>query len=297
MNKKLILLPISLLPCLLTGCNNKDHIGIGQYFTFERYDFTHVLVNSEDQYDYNGVIRRILNKYVDKMNKQFAYSKGNNDPWMEYSFQISDGNYFSNFKVAFYDDGKINTHCDGQSLFSSKSQNTTYKINKEDLNKLKEEVIARRDEVNRIFEEEDTKAKEYTTAENFCNLLENPEDKDNCYIDTKFGKNTVDKRLKKFTSELISAMRDLEYEWCQDLTLTISDECLIIAVSKDWYMVVSSASPYANMFYTYGNTLTYVSLIKTFKISEEKKEVLINRCQEIIDNHNYTYQLIKNQIE
>ena len=279
MKKKLILLPISLITCLLTGCDNGRHIEIKEFFGVKP-DYSHVYIAEyeEDQYDYNHAIGDILAKYTSSAKKQVFYSNANAEPWLTYSFTASfEG--FNNFQVYFYEDGKINTCCRRDSLFSSRKQETTYTISGE--------VIARTNEVDRIFAEEETKAKEYATTDKFFELLENPENNFKPWVDTYLDNSNQSKRFRNITPELIQDLRNLDYKEVEGANVPEEASYIEIRASDDWQLTIYKNVPYASSYYIYGNTLTITSLSVVYSINEEMRSALVNRFQEMIENNTY----------
>ena len=63
MKKKLFLIPITLISCLLSSCNSSKHIKLEEYFIIQQ-DYSHVIIGEEDQYDYDHVVGNILAKYA-----------------------------------------------------------------------------------------------------------------------------------------------------------------------------------------------------------------------------------------
>ena len=152
MNKKLFLIPMTLISCLLSSCGSSKHIELKEYFEIKQ-DYSHVMIDEEDQYDYGHAVGDILSNYVSSAKKQAFYSKEAKQPWMTYSFK-ADRSDFTSFAVSFYDDGKINTYCDRSSMFSSETQKTTYTISRATFEELQKDVNARMEEVRTIFKKE-----------------------------------------------------------------------------------------------------------------------------------------------
>lgn len=285
MNKKLLLIPMTLISCLLSGCDTSRHIELKEYFEIKQ-DYSHVMIDEEDQYDYGHAIGDILAKYVPYASKQVFYSKGNAQPWMTYSFKGSqDG--FTHFKVYIYKEGKINTYCLKDSMIGRTEQETTYTIARDAIDDLQKEVDARMDEVRTIFKEEEAKAKAYATPDTFFDLLANPGENDESFMDAYIDSTTQSKRFTNFTPELVQDLRNLDYKEQTEVDPTGIPSLFSIRANIDFAMEISAIAPHAYIYYIYDNTLTWTTLTVWYDVSEEMRSALVNRCQEMIDNHTY----------
>ena len=210
MRKNLLLVPLSLVTLLLSGCDTSRHIELKEYFEIKQ-DYSHVMIDEEDQYDYGHAIGDILAKYARYASKQTFYSKSSAQPWMTYSFAgYQDG--FTSFKVYFYKEGKINTFCQKDSMVSRETQETTYTIARDAIDDIQKEVNTRMDEVRTIFKEEEAKAKADATPEKFFELLENPEENQNPWVDAYLDDTYQSKRITNITPELIQDLKNLDYK-------------------------------------------------------------------------------------
>ena len=285
MNKKLLLIPMTLISCLLSGCDTSRHIELKEYFEIKQ-DYSHVMIDEEDQYDYGHAVGDILSNYVSSAKKQAFYSKEIKQPWMTYSFK-ADRSDFTSFAVSFYDDGKINTYCDRSSMFSSETQETTYKISQATFEELQKDVNARMEEVRTIFKKEEAKAKAYATTDKFFELLENPEENQKPWVDAYLDNTYQSKRITNITPELIQDLKNLDYKEVEGRNVSEEFPHFQIRVNDDWQLTVYKNIPYASSYYIYGNTLTITTLSVVYSINEEMRSALVNRCQEMIDNHTY----------
>ena len=285
MNKKLFLIPITLISCLLSSCGSSKHIELKEYFEIKQ-DYSHVMIDEEDQYDYGHAVGDILSNYVSSAKKQAFYSKEAKQPWMTYSFK-ADRSDFTSFAVSFYDDGKINTYCDRSSMFSSETQKTTYKISHATFEELQKDVNARMEEVRTIFKKEEAKAKANATTDKFFELLENPKDGFKPWVDTYLDNSNQSKRISNITPELIQDLKNLDYKEVEGANVPEEFSYIEIRASDDWQLTIYKNVPYASSYYIYGNTLTITSLSVVYSINEEMRSALVNRCQEMIDNHTY----------
>ena len=287
MKKKLFLIPITLISCLLSSCSSSKHINLEEYFKIQQ-DYSHVIIGEEDQYDYGHVVGNILGKYAPCANKQAFYSEESTQPWMTYSFKgYQDG--FTYFKVDFYVSGKINTYCRKDSMLSREEQETTYTISNDIVSSLQKEVNTRMDEVRTIFEVEEVnaKAKGYATPDRFFDSLLNPKENDEPFMDTYFESTTQSKRFTNFTPELVQDLRNLDFKEQTYHNPTGIPSLISIRVNDDWSMNISAIAPYAYIYYVYHNTLTWVTLTVWYEINKEMRETLVSRCQEMIYDGTY----------
>ena len=285
MNKKLLLIPMTLISCLLSGCDTSRHIELKEYFEIKQ-DYSHVMIDEEDQYDYGHAIGDILAKYASYASKQTFYSKGSAQPWMTYSFAgYQDG--FTSFKVYFYKEGKINTYCLKDSMLSRTEQETTYTIARDAIDDLQKEVNARMEEVRTIFKEEEAKAKASATPEKFFELLENPEENQNPWVDAYLDDNYQSKRITNITPELVQDLKNLDYKEVEGMGVPEEFPHFQIRANDNSMLTIYKNVPYASSYYTYDNTLTWTTLSVVYSINEEMRNALVNRCQEMIDNHAY----------
>ena len=285
MNKKLLLIPMTLISCLLSGCDTSRHIELKEYFEIKQ-DYSHVMIDEEDQYDYGHAIGDILAKYASYASKQTFYSKGSAQPWMTYSFKGSqDG--FTHFKVYIYKEGKINTYCLKDSMIGRTEQETTYTIARDAIDDLQKEVDARMEEVRTIFKEEEAKAKADATTDKFFELLGNPENDFKPWVDAYLDDDYQSKRFTNITPELIQDLKNLDYKEVEGKGVPEEFSHFEIRASDDWQLTIYKNIPYASLYYIYDNTLTWTTLSVVYSINEEMRSALVNRCQEMIDNHTY----------
>ena len=287
MKKKLILLPISLLPCLLGGCHHRAaHLSFSDILN-DKADSGYIKTSDKNDYDYGLKIHDIMKSYSDVVKKQAFFSEGKeSDIWMEYDIDPYSEVDFDIYKIYFYNDGKVNTICSGASMLSGAyTQKTSYTMSKDSFNSLKQEINDRIDEVNRIFKEEEARAKEYATIDRFFGLLDNPpEDQRQCihaYLNGISQFSVID----NFTPELKENLKNLDYKEVEPFDTSNVFSTIDVILADNWAMNIYSDIPNALFYYTYNNTLTLTSLTVTFSINAEMRDTLISRCREMVNNH------------
>ena len=274
-----------MMSCLLSGCDTTSNIALADFFTLKQ-DYSHVLIDEEDQSDYGHVIGDILSKYASNASRQLFYSKENTNPWMTYSFHAHKDD-FTSFKVYFYPNGKINTYCLKDTFMNRTEQNSTYTVSEEAFKQLQEEVSTRVNEIKEIFAKEKAKAKEYATPNKFFELLENPKDGFKPCVDTYLDNSNQSKRFSNITPELIQDLKNLDYKEVGGANVPEEFSYIEIRASDDWQLTIYKNVPYASSYYIYDNTLTITSLSVVYSINEEMRSALVNRCQEMIENNTY----------
>ena len=285
MRKNLLLVSLSLVALLLSSCDNSRHIELLEFFELKQ-DYSHVYYGEDDYYDYGHKVGDILSKYTGSAKKQLFYSKSNKEPWLTYSFSAYLKG-FDSFKVYVYEDGKINTWCRKDTILSRTEQETTYTISDKAFSDLQEEVSARMNEIDSIFTEEEAKAKADSTPEKFFELLENPEENQNPWVDAYLDDTYQSKRITNITPELIQDLKNLDYKEVEGMGVPEEFPHFQIKVNDNSVLTIYKNVPYASSYYIYDNTLTWTTLSVVYSINEEMRSALVNRCQEMIDNHTY----------
>jgi hypothetical protein len=286
MNKKLMILPISLLSCLIGGCHHPaTHLSFSDILN-EKANHAYIKTNDVNEYDYGFKIRDIIKDYSDSVKKQTFFKDGNeNNLWMEFDIDPYNVNDFDALKIYFYNDGRVNTVCSGASMLSGAyTQKTSYIMDEKQLDSLKQEVNARIEEVDRIEKEEEAKAKEYATTERFFELLDNPPEVQKRYMHVYLNGSSNFRVISNFTPELKQDLVNLDFKEIETVDYSNVFSDIDIRVTDDWVMMIYRDIPIASFYYAYHNTLTYTHLDITFSINEEMKEVLMNRCKEMINN-------------
>lgn len=286
MKKKIILLPISLLPCLLGGCHHPvAHLSFSDVLN-EKANHAYIKTNDVNEYDYGLTIRDIIKNYSGLAKKQTFFKDGNeNNLWMEFDIDPYNANDFDSLKIYFYNDGRVNTICSGASMLSGAyTQKTSYIMDEKQLDSLKQEVNARIEEVDRIEKEEEAKAREYATTERFLELLDNPPEVQKRYMHVYLNGSNNFHVISNFTPELKQDLENLNFKEIETIDYSNVFSDIDIRVTDDWVMMIYRDVPIASFYYAYHNTLTYTHLNITFSINEEMKEVLMNRCKEMINN-------------
>lgn len=286
MNKKLILLPISLSSCLIGGCHHPVARLSFSDILNEKANSAYIKTNDVNEYDYGFTIRDIIKDYSDSVKKQTFFKDGNeNNLWMEFDIDPYNANDFDSLKIYFYNDGRVNTICSGASMLSGAyTQKTSYIMDEKQLDSLKQEVNARIEEVDRIEKEEETKAREYATIDRFFELLDNPPEVQKRYMHVYLNGSNNFHVISNFTSELKQDLVNLDFKEIETIDYSNVFSDIDIRVTDDWVMMIYRDVPIASFYYTYHNTLTYTHLDITFSINEDMKEVLMNRCKEMINN-------------
>lgn len=289
MKKKLILLPISLVSCLVGGCAHQAaHLSFTDILE-KKADYAYFKINNDSHYDYDFKIREIIKGYSGSLSKQAVYWNGNaNNLCMEFDIYPSSRTDFTSLKIYFYDDGRVNTICSGEDMLThAYEQKTSYMMSKNDLANLQKDINDRLDEVDRIFKEEEAKAREYATIDKFFETLENPEDGEKPFVDAYLDDTYQSKRITNITPELVQDLKNLDYKEVSGMEPLEELYAVEVRANNNWLLTVYKESPYASMYYMYDTPLTTAHLTIMFSINEEMRNALVNRCQEMVDNHTY----------
>jgi len=296
MKKKLLLLPIALMSSFLSACEYEvAHVSLEEILDFgtESIENSMVWINKKSDRDYNGKLWEIIKNYSSKVTKQDKYTN-EGDIYLSYNFNPKtqlhkDFNYFS---VDLFKDGRINTYCSGSGFTRTpKNQLTTYTLEKEDMDKLMGDIDARLEEIKQIKIDEEAKAKEKAGIYKFLNALENP-NKDyspsmiyyekEVYVERGMRKTRTVQDGVKLTTELVDDLRNLEYKEI-DKEISFSDRTVLkCEVSNDWYLLFHEYQPYAQIHYSYDNTLIQTSLNISYQINDTKLSELLKKIEKII---------------
>ncbi len=282
-----MILPISLLSCLIGGCHHRAaHLNFNDILS-QKANSAYIKTNDVNEYDYGFTIRDIIKDYSGLAKKQTFFKDGNeNNLWMEFDIDPYNANDFDSLKIYFYNDGRVNTICSGASMLSGAyTQKTSYTMSKDSFNNLKQEINDRIDEVNRIFREEEAKAKEYATTERFFELLDNPPEGQRQCIHAYLNGISQFSVIDNFTPELKQDLKNLDYKEVEPFDTSNVFSTIDVILADNWAMNIYSDIPNALFYYTYNNTLTLTSLTVTFSINAEMRDALICRCREMVNNH------------
>jgi hypothetical protein len=282
-----MILPISLLSCLIGGCHHPvAHLSFSDILN-EKANHAYIKTSDVNEYDYNFKIRDIIKDYSDSVKKQTFFKDGNeNNLWMEFDIDPYNANDFDSLKIYFYNDGRVNTICSGASMLSGAyTQKTSYIMNEKQLDSLRQEVNARIEEVDRIEKEEEAKAREYATTERFFELLDNPPEGQRQCIHAYLNGISQFSVIDNFTPELKQDLKNLDYKEVNPFDTSNVFSTIDVILADNWAMNIYSDIPNASFYYTYDNTLTLTGLTVTFSINAEMRDALISRCREMVNNH------------
>ena len=279
----------------LSACKyDVAHVSLSEILAMEYVETSMVWENNTSDHDYQGVIRSILVKYADKAVQEKKYQE---DAYPTYSYTFNSLNKqakpFNYFSIEFFKNGKINTFCSGSGYGSSpREQCTTYSLDKENAQNLYNEIKARMDEVERIKNEQEAKARDAANIYMLLNEFDNPRDITTRWIDyqemeeyEERGKSKTrynQLRLYKITTELVDDLRALEYEEMIGDYRPIKDTIVECRGSDDWTISFERYHPYATIRYCYDNTLTWTSLCVTYKVNETKKNEFVKKVETLL---------------
>ena len=310
MNKKLLLIPITLMSCFMSACGiHTEHIALGEmlgyvkecnspyYRVSDKYDYGFDYSDLYVDYDYS--IYNIINtNLVDAtlVGRTDGYTGSYNSKSVEYRFETQKFHKkMDYFTINVYDDGTVNTHASGSGwLFYPKAQYTEYQISKEAANKIINDTKAVVKEYEAIKEEKQNEAKEYATFENFFKEYAKKENTSINYrllaeYDGHYGRYFNEYTIDDKDGDVLEDLMGLEYQFEEYRINIDSEQNIIVHANSDWFMLIDYTSGNGYMQYTYEvpSPIGGVDCItKYFTVNRSKLNALTDKLSKLVDNQN-----------
>ena len=178
MNKKLFLIPITLVSCFMSACTMETkHIPIEDILKYSDESVGNFYIEDPDKdygsyQDYKHSIASILKDNLNEAEfvaRTACLSGYNNIKTVQYRFNTSNKHEKMDFfMISVYENGVIDTYACGSGYpFAPKDQYTTYKIEKEKAKTIFNTAVEEVEKRETLKAEEKAQAEEYTTMDNF----------------------------------------------------------------------------------------------------------------------------------
>ena len=178
MNKKLFLIPITLMSCFMSACTYRTpHVSLNEILTLATDKTGYYYINDDYYRDFNEGVFNILKTNLEdaELDGNKYYESGYKTDSIFYSFNI--GNKYKKmeyFSIQVYVTGYVETHVTGSGWFiAPESQTTLYTIDKEKANKLFQEVTEYTAQIEAEVQAEKQAALEKNTLEKFFTTFSN----------------------------------------------------------------------------------------------------------------------------
>ncbi len=178
MNKKLFLIPITLMSCFMSACTYRTpHVSLNEILTLATDKTGYYYINDDYYRDFNEGVFNILKTNLEdaELDGNKYYESGYKTDSIFYSFNI--GNKYKKmdiFNIRVYATGYVETYVAGSGWFiAPESQTTLYTIDKEKANKLFQEVTEYTAQIEAEVQAEKQAALEKNTLERFFTTFSN----------------------------------------------------------------------------------------------------------------------------
>ncbi len=178
MNKKLFLIPITLMSCFMSACTYRTpHVSLNEILTLATDKTGYYYINDDYYRDFNEGVFNVLKTNLEdaELDGNKYYESGYKTDSIFYSFNI--GNKYKKmdiFNIRVYATGYVETYVAGSGWFiAPESQTTLYTIDKEKANKLFQEVTEYTAQIEAEVQAEKQAALEKNTLEKFFTTFSN----------------------------------------------------------------------------------------------------------------------------
>ena len=296
MKKKLLLLPTLLTSCFLGACSYRtEHIALEEFFEIRTdYDSSFIFEenNRRKEYeyfndtDYDGKVMDIIKENC-KDAKLIGKKDGYKTDWridtLTYRFRlVNDYKKMDCFVITISEDGDLYTYACGTGWpIGPEDQYTAYKISDEAVENIFSKANAYAEEVDNYFKEEESKAKEKATIDNFFAEY------------SKLDKRTVTYRvearpyrgrmgymefnIEDTNGDILEDMTALEYQASEDHS-NYGNSTFMCYASDSWSLTFSNPNyPFVYMYYMYETKYGDRSVVQYYDVNQEKLTALDNK--------------------
>ena len=265
MNKKLLLLPITLMSSFLGACTYRtEHIPLSEIFTISTNDTGYYYMNDEYYKDFDDGVFNIL-----KTNLGDAKLEGNRRYNEDYRTNSVNFNFYAEnrykkmdyFSIQVYVTGYVETNVSGSGWpVAPENQQTLYTINKETAKKVYQEIVERTANVKADIEAEKQAALEAHSLDKFFTTFSNMEhrqvewmEKGSAYREPRvfYDVHTVEDK----DGDILEALTTLEYNAIKPNDFYSFDDTLMLKIEleeEDYTMLrISSYSCMAQLVCSY----------------------------------------------
>ena len=243
MNKKLFLIPITLMSCFMSACTYRTpHVSLNEILTLATDKTGYYYINDDYYRDFNEGVFNILKTNLEdaELDGNKYYESGYKTDSILYSFNI--GNNYKKmdyFSIQVYATGYVETHVTGSGWFiAPESQTTLYTIDKEKANKLFQEVTEYTTQIEAEVQAEKQAALEKNTLEKFFTTFSNMKYKHVEYMKKReeYGEPRLGYEHHIITDkdgDILEDLTNLEYEDMGDKDYYSFDDTSMLRIELD----------------------------------------------------------------
>ena len=293
MNKKLLLLPITLMSSFLGACTYRtEHIPLNEIFTISTNGTGYYYMNDEYYKDFDDGVFNILKTNLGdaKLEGNKRYNEDYRTDSVNFTFYVENRykkmDYFS---VQVYVTGYVETYVSGSGwLVAPENQQTLYTINKETAKKVYQEVVERTANVKADIEAEKHSALEAHSLDKFFTTFSNMKyrqvewmEKGSAYKEPRvfYDVRTVEDK----DGDILEALTTLEYNAIEPNDFYSFDDTLMLKIEleeEDYTMLrISSYSCMAQLVCSYESK--YYGLCNAERYYTVNREKLDNLFQKV----------------
>ena len=296
MKKKLLLLPTLLTSCFLGACSYRtEHIALEEFFEIRTdYDSSFIFEenNRRKEYeyfndtDYDGKVMDIIRENCSDA-KLIGKKDGYKTDWridtLTYRFRlVDDYKKMDCFVITIYEDGDLYTYACGTGWpIGPEDQYTAYKISDEAVENIFSKANAYAEEVDNYFKEEESKAKEKATIENFFTEYSKLDKKTVTYrVEARPYRGRMgytEFNIEDTDGDILEDMAALEYQASEDHS-NYGDSTFMCYASDNWSLTFSNPNyPFVYMYYMYETKYGDRSVVQYYDVNQEKLTALDNK--------------------
>ena len=243
MNKKLFLIPITLMSCFMSACTYRTpHVSLNEILTLATDKTGYYYINDDYYRDFNEGVFNILKTNLEdaELDGNKYYESGYKTDSIFYSFNI--GNKYKKmdiFNIRVYVTGYVETHVAGSGWFiAPESQTTLYTIDKEKANKLFQEVAEYTAQIEAEVQAEKQAALEKNTLEKFFTTFSNMKYRHMEYMEKReeYGEPRLGYEHYIITDkdgDILEDLTNLEYEDMGDKDYYRFDDTSMLRIELD----------------------------------------------------------------
>ena len=243
MNKKLFLIPITLMSCFMSACTYRTpHVSLNEILTLATDKTGYYYINDDYYRDFNEGVFNILKTNLEdaELDGNKYYESGYKTDSIFYSFNIENKyKKMDIFNIRVYATGYVETHVAGSGWFiAPESQTTLYTIDKEKANKLFQEVTEYTAQVEAERETERETALEAHSLDKFFTTFSNMKhrqvewmEKGSAYKEPRvfYDVHTVEDK----DGDILEALTTLEYEVIEPRNYYPFDDTLMLKIELE----------------------------------------------------------------
>ena len=301
MNKKLFLIPITLMSCFMSACTIKtEHVTLDEILSYTDEGHGYYFVYGIDEqystyYDLEHGVANIIKENLGEAEfvaKADGLSKNNSNRKVQYHLQLDTPHHkMDYFTIYIYEDGMIDACSIGSGWpISPMDQYTTYRIDKENASKIIDKTIERKQEVQALLDAERKEAEEYATFENFFAEYAKQENKMVYYY--YLGPSNGYRHLNQYShcitdkdGDISEDLMGLEYQFVEGyLEVDTNNDAIGVSAKDRWNIYIDTHRGNGYMCYVYQSAYTgHDTIEKYFTVNKEKLDALNDKLSKIVE--------------